>query len=114
MGAAISFGQECAEDITDLHEARRVIRELRHALEQATQLANFDDGQFTVFLDDHHADMLVTLFEQQRLLARQDPACELHDALADFVCHWLDVQANMRPHEQDRPSQPHRRVTPSA
>ena len=113
MGATASFDHEL-EDITDLEQARRVIAELKCALAQATQLTDFDDGQFTIFLDDQHADMVVTLFEQQRLVARQDPACELHDALSDFVCHWLDRQSSMRQHDHDRATQPRRRVTPSA
>src|SRR5690349_14583184 len=94
--------QEYAEDVTDLREAQRIIAELRRASAQSTELRYFDDGEFTIFLDDQHADMLLTLFEQRRLVARQDPVCELHDALSDFVSHWLDVQSNMPRLEQKR------------
>ena len=104
---------EYAEDVTDLREAQRIIAELRRALRQPADLTYFADGEFTIFLDDQHTDMVITLFEQQRLVARQDPACELHDALSEFVSHWLDVQSNMRHSEQEKPREQHRRITPS-
>jgi hypothetical protein len=105
---------EYAEDITDLREAQRIIAELRRALRQPAELAYFADGEFTIFLDDQHTDLLITLFEQQLLVARQDRSCELHDALSDFVSHWLDVQSNMRHSEPERSHEQHRRITPSA
>ncbi|HET7159510.1 MAG TPA: hypothetical protein VFI62_10965, partial [Burkholderiales bacterium] len=74
---------EYAEDVTDLREAQRMIAELRRALRQPTELAYFADGEFTIFLDDQHTDLLIALFEQQRLVARQDRSCELHDALSE-------------------------------
>ena len=105
---------EYAEDVTDLREAQRIIAELRRALRQADGLTYFGDGEFTIFLDDQHTDMLITLFEQQRLVARQDRSCELHDALSDFVSHWLDVQANTRHGEAEKFREQYRRITPSA
>jgi hypothetical protein len=106
--------QEYAEDVTDLREAQRIIAELRCALQQPADLAYFADGEFTIFLDDQHTDLLITLFEQQRLVARQDRSCELHDALSDFVSHWLDVQSNMHHSEPERSREQHRRITLSA
>ena len=105
---------EYAEDITDLREAQRIIAELRHALRQPAELAYFADGEFTIFLDDQHTDLLITLFEQQRLIARQDRSCELHDALSDFVSHWLDVQSNMPRHDQKRSPDRSQRIISSA
>jgi hypothetical protein len=105
---------EYAEDIIDLREAQRIIADLRRALRQPAELAYFADGEFTIFLDDQHTDLLITLFEQQRLVARQDRSCELHDALSDFVSHWLDVQSNMRHSEPERSREQHRHITPSA
>jgi hypothetical protein len=87
--------QEYADDVTDLREAQRIIAELRRAVAQPSELTYFADGAFTIFLDDEHTNTLLMLFEQQRLVARQDAAAELHDALSDFVSHWLDVQAGM-------------------
>lgn len=106
--------QEYAEDVTDLREAQRIIAELRRAGAQPAELTYFADGEFTVFLDDEHANMVLTLFEQQRLVARQDAACELHDALSDFVSHWLDVQSNMPQIEQKRSRDRSQRITSSA
>jgi hypothetical protein len=106
--------QEYAEDVTDLREAQRIIAELRRALRQPAELTYFADGEFTIFLDDQHTDLVMTLFEQQRLVAKQDRACELHDALSDFVSHWLDVQSNMRHSEQEKSREQLRRITPSA
>jgi hypothetical protein len=106
--------QEFAEDVTDLCEAQRIIAELRRAIAQPAELTYFGDGEFTIFLDDEHANMLLTLFEQQRLVARQDTACELHDALSDFVSHWLDVQSNMPRLEQKRSRDRSQRITLSA
>jgi hypothetical protein len=113
MGSKASE-QEYAEDITDLREAQRIIAELRRALQQPKELTYFGDGEFTIFLDDQHAEMVITLFEQQRLVAHQDRACELHDALSEFVSHWLDVQSNLRRSEQEKPHEQLRRITPSA
>jgi hypothetical protein len=105
---------EYAEDVTDLREAQRIIAELRRAIRQPAELTYFADGEFTIFLDDQHTDLVFTLFEQQRLAAHQDRACELHDALSAFVSHWLDVQWNMRYGEQEKPREQLRRITPSA
>jgi hypothetical protein len=105
---------EYAEDVTDLREAQRIIAELRRALRQPAELTYFDDGEFTIFLDDKHTQMVITLFEQQRLVAHQDRACELHDALSEFVGHWLDVQSNMRHVEQEKFRERQRRITSSA
>jgi hypothetical protein len=105
---------EYAEDVTDLREAQRIIAELRRALRQPADLTYFADGEFTIFLDDRHTDLVITLFEQQRLVSRQDRSCELHDALSEFVSHWLDVQSNIRPAEQEKSRAQHRRITPSA
>ena len=106
--------QEYAEDVTDLREAQRIIAELRRALRQPPELTFFADGEFTIFLDDHYTDLVMMLFEQQRLVARQERACELHDALSEFVSHWLDVQSNMRHSEQETSRDQLRRITPSA
>ena len=105
---------EYAEDVTDLREAQRIIAELRRTIAQPAELSYFADGEFTIFLDDEHANMVLTLFEQQRLVARQDAACELHDALSDFVSHWLDVQSSMPRIEQKRSFDRLQRVTSSA
>ena len=113
MGSSASE-QEYAEDITDLREAQRIIAELRRALQQPKELTYFDDGEFTIFLDDQHAEMVITLFEQQRLVAHQDRACELHDALSEFVSHWLDIQSNLRRSEQEKLHEQLRHITPSA
>ena len=112
--ASDQLEQEYAEDVIDLREAQRLIAELRRASAQPAELTYFADGEFTIFLDDEHANMLLTLFEQQRLIARQDAACELHDALSDFVSHWLDVQSNMPRHEQRRSLDRSRRIISSA
>jgi hypothetical protein len=106
--------QEYAEDVTDLREAQRIIAELRRASALPAELTYFADGEFTIFLDDEHADMLLTLFQQRRLVTRQDAACELHDALSDFVSHWLDVQSNMPRLEQKRSRDRSQRITSSA
>jgi hypothetical protein len=103
-----------AEDITDLREAQQVIAELRRVLDQSGELTYFSDGEFTIFLDDKHTEMLMMLFEQQRLVARQDAACELHDALSPFVSYWLDVQSNMQRIEQETPCERRQCITPSA
>ncbi len=80
--------------MAELREARRTIAELRRELEQRDELAYFDDGEFTVFLDDEHSSMLQTLFDGQLLVADQDATHELEDALSEFVSNWLDVQWN--------------------
>jgi hypothetical protein len=105
--------EEYAEDVTDLREAQRIIAELRRAAAQQAELSYFADGGFMIFLDDEHTDLLLSLFEQQRLVARQDASSELHDTLSDFVSHWLDVQANM-PRLEHKRSLAHSHVTPSA
>jgi hypothetical protein len=105
---------EYAEDVTDLREAQQIIAELRRAIRQPAELTYFADGEFTIFLDDHHTDLVFALFEQQRLAAHQDRACELHDALSAFVSHWLDVQWNMRHGEQEKSRELLRRITSSA
>jgi hypothetical protein len=105
---------EYAEDVTDLREAQRIIAELRRALRQPAELTYFADGEFTIFLDDRHTDMVIALFEQQRLVARQDAACELHDALAEFVSHWLDVQSAMPRLEPNESRGRPRQITISA
>ena len=105
---------EYAEDVADLREAQRIIAELRRAMRQPADLAYFADGEFTIFLDQQHTDLVFALFEQQRLVAHQDRACELHDALSAFVSHWLEVQWNMRYSEQEKPREQIRRITPSA
>jgi hypothetical protein len=114
MGSNTSFDQVYVEDVTDLREAQRIIAELRCVLEQSRELTYFADGEFTIFLDDKHTAMIMALFEQRRLVAQQDPACELHDALAEFVSHWLDVQSNMREIEPEQPRAHPQRITPSA
>ena len=113
MGSS-TLEPEYAEDVTDLREAQRIIAELRRALRQPAELTYFADGEFTIFLDDQHTDLVITLFEQQRLVARQDRSCELHDALSDFVSHWLDVQSNLRHSEQEKSREQQRRITSSA
>jgi hypothetical protein len=106
--------QEYAEDVTDLREAQRMIAQLRRMLEQQSTLNSFADGEFTVFLDDRHTNMVMTLFEQQRLVAGQDAACELHDVLSDFVSHWLDVQQDIQQIERGRFPQQPQYITPTA
>jgi hypothetical protein len=112
--ASKQFEQEYAEDVTDLREAQRIIAELRRIIAQPAELTYFADGEFTIFLDDEHAYTLLTLYDQQRLVARQDAASELHDALSDFVSYWLDVQANMARLEQKKSLTGLRRITSSA
>jgi len=97
-----------------LQKAQRIIAELRARLQQPHELAYFDDGEFTIFLDDQHTDRLIALFQQRRLVAHQHGDCELHDALSEFVSHWLDVQSNMRHGEQEKAPQQLRRITSSA
>jgi hypothetical protein len=106
--------QEYAEDVTDLREAQRIIAELRRALQQPQELGYFDDGEFTIFLDDQHTDRLIALFQQRRLVAHQHGDCELHDALSEFVSHWLDVQWAMRHADQETPRERLLGLTPSA
>jgi hypothetical protein len=91
-----------AKDVTDLREAQRIIAELRHALERHAELTYFADGEFTIFLDDEHTNMVTTLFEQQRLVKGQGQASELHDTLSDFVSHWLDFQWNIGQIDQEK------------
>ena len=95
MERSTSEEQAYAEDVTDLREAQRMIALLRHTLKQQTELTYYADGEFTIFLDDEHTNMVMTLFEQQRLVAGQDPASELHDALSEFVGHCLDTHWEM-------------------
>lgn len=111
---AFAAEQEYAEDVTDLREAQRIIAELRRAIAPSAELAYFADGEFTIFLDDEHTNILLTLFEQRRLAARQDATCELHDALSAFVSHWLDVQSNRLQFEQKRSRDRSQRIIPSA
>ena len=106
--------QEYAEDVTDLREAQHIIGQLRRMLEQQATLTYFADGEFTVFLDDRHTNMVINLFEQQRLVAGQDPSHELHDVLSEFVSHWLDVQQDMQQIERGRLPQHLRYITPTA
>jgi hypothetical protein len=112
MGSTLD--PEYAEDVTDLREAQRIIAELRRAVRQPAELTYFADGEFTIFLDDQHTDLIMKLFEQQRLIAQQDPHCELHDALSEFVSHWLDVQFTLRYSEQEKSLGQLQRITPSA
>jgi hypothetical protein len=109
-----SVNEDYAEDVVDLQAARRIIAQLRRELAQRAELGTFDDGEFTVFLDDEHSEMLLTLFEQRRLVAGQSASCELHDALSDFVSHWLDAQWNTSRSEQERGHKRPRYLTPSA
>ena len=113
MGSS-TLDHEYAEDVTDLREAQRIIAELRRALRQSAELTYFDDGEFTIFLDDKHAEMVKTLFERRRLFARQDQQCELHDALGEFVSHWLDIQSNAQEIVPDKSREHLQYVTPSA
>jgi hypothetical protein len=114
MGSSTPPDQAYAEDVTDLREAQRIIAELRRVLEQHAELTYFTDGEFTIFLDDKHTEMVMTLFQQQRLVIGQDPACELHDVLAEFVSHWLDIQSNMQEIEQEKSREHPQCITPSA
>lgn len=79
-----------AREIAILHETSQQGISARPA-----ELTYFADGEFSIFLDDQDSDLLVALFEQRRLVAQQNPAWELHDALSEFVSHWLGVQANI-------------------
>jgi hypothetical protein len=114
MSSSATPDQAYAEDVTDLREAQGIIAELRRVLDLSRELTYFADGEFTIFLDDKHTEMVITLFEQRRLVAGQDPACELHDALAEFVSHWLDIQSNMHEIEREESRQHPQNVTPSA
>jgi hypothetical protein len=101
MDGSTPADQPNAGDVTDLQAAQRRIAQLGPAVEQHSELTYFADGEFTIFLDDEHANMVLTLFEHQSLVAGQDPACELHDALSEFVSHWLDIQWHMLEHGQE-------------
>jgi len=113
MGSS-ALDQEYAEDVTDLREAQRIIAELRRALAQPAELTYFADGEFTIFLDQQHTDMVMALFEHQCLVAQQDQEWDLHDALSEFVSYWLDVQSNMRYSEHKKSRELLRRITASA
>ena len=65
----------------------------RDSSTQPADLTYFDDGEFTIFLDGEDTALLMTLFAERRLVVRQHPAWELHDALSKFVGYWLPVQA---------------------
>jgi hypothetical protein len=114
MNNAHTPDQEYAEDVTDLREAQRIIAQLRRMLEQQSTLTAFADGEFTVFLDDRHTNMVINLFEQQRLVAGQDASQELHDALSEFVSHWLDVHQDMQQIERGYLPQQLQYITPTA
>lgn len=66
----------------------------QHTAPQPAELTYFADGEFSIFLDDADSELLLTLFHQRRLVARQHPSWELHDALSAFVSYWLGVQAS--------------------
>ena len=106
--------QGAAVLICGLREAQGIIAELRRVLDLSRELTYFADGEFTIFLDDKHTEMVITLFEQRRLVAGQDPACELHDALAEFVSHWLDVQSKIQANEREKSRRHPHSITPSA
>lgn len=109
--ASTPLDQEYAEDITSLCEAQRVIADLRRQLAQPHQITYFDDGEFTIFLDDEHSNMVYALFEQRRLVANQSADCELHDALAEAVSNWLDAQYAARKNDAKPPRKPARALT---
>jgi len=110
---------EYAEDVTDLHEAQRIIAQLRRTIAQQerviTELEEFAtpvDGEFTAFLDEEHARMLEVLFNQCKLVYDQDPDDELLDVCAQFVQDWLDVQWDGV--QLDKEGAAPTRITPSA
>jgi hypothetical protein len=74
-------------------QARELAALSAGAAPQPAELTYFADGEFTIFLDDQDSDLLLRLFEERRLIPRQDPSWELHDALSKFVSHWLGVQS---------------------
>ncbi len=68
----------------------------RHASPtQVAELTYYDDGEFSIFLDDEDAGLLIRLFKERRLVVPQNPAWELHDALSKFVSYWLGVQSRL-------------------
>lgn len=109
--ASTPLDHEYAEDVTTLREAQRVIADLRRQLARPQQLTYFADGEFTIFLDDEHSTMVYALFEQRRLVANQAADCELHDALAEAVSHWLDAHCAARKNDAKQPAQPARVLT---
>lgn len=79
-----------ARELATLYEASRQTNST-----QVAELTYYDDGEFLIFLDDQDSTLLMTLFKERRLVARQNPAWELHDALSKFVSHWLGVQSRL-------------------
>ena len=81
-----------ALDITDLDQARRVIASLRRSVDELIAISEPAENEFSVFLDQEHADMLRTLYMSRRLIDDQEEDEELNDALTMFVSNWLEVQ----------------------
>src|SRR5215211_8813364 len=85
-------------EITDLEEAKRIIAQLQKTLtEYEEEEVGFTaDGEFTVFLSDHHSEILRKLYEAQALdITLPNPAYwytnpEFDEAFTDFLEGALD------------------------
>jgi hypothetical protein len=90
---------EHATDVTDLHDAQRLIAELhRQVAHLQTLVVDLEEqshpvaGEFTAFLDSKHTDMLELLYQQRKLFDDQDEEWDQIEAFSEFVTGWLDVQ----------------------
>ncbi len=95
MGVESAGTEEYAEDVTDLREAQRIIAALRRQVSEMEEMATPPANEFTVVLDDQHAEMLETLYRLGELVEDQDAEWDVDEVFAELVLTAIEIRWDM-------------------
>ena len=84
-----------AEDVTDLRAAQRIIAALRQQVSELEELSRPLANEYRVFLDDHHAQMVETLYRLGELVEDQEEAWDLDEVVAELVLTAIEIRWDM-------------------
>ena len=95
MASNDAWGEEYADDVTDLRDAQRMIAALRRQIAALVAQTEPLPNELRVFLDAEHARKLHMLFAHGTLFDGQTDDWAFEEAFEEFVAGWIEVRWDM-------------------
>jgi hypothetical protein len=87
----------CAEEVTDLEQARQIIAQLRAQIARMEEVCRPIAGEYSVFLDEEYDRKMHLLFRTRQLYIGQetDSDIELDEAITECVKQAIELTWDM-------------------
>ena len=95
MAGNDAWGEEYADDVTELRAAQRMIAALRRHIAELVEQTEPLPNELRVFLDAEHARKLHMLFAHGTLFDGQTDDWAIEEAFGEFVAGWIEVRWDM-------------------